>query len=136
MLIIQTGFAYPQSTLSLEECYSRAIESHPINGDKVLLENITALKLKNHNTLLYPHFELYAQATYRSDVTSLDISVPNMDIPRPRDDQYKVAMDINQVIYDGGATKKMKELVKRYLGELQIGFQLLLFLRIEYGCTD
>ena len=114
-VILQTGFVYSQTTLSLEECYSRAIEVHPVSGDNLLLEGMTFLKLKNHNAFYYPRFDLYAQATYQSDVTSVDISIPGIDIPEPANDQYKIAMDINQVIYDGGLTKSRKELEKQQL---------------------
>ena len=109
-MITQVGFAYSQPTLSLGECYTLAIEVHPVNGDKVLLESMTLLRLKNHSVLYYPQFEIYAQATYQSEVTSIDISVPGIDIPQPPNDQYKIAMDINQIIYDGGVARSRKEL--------------------------
>jgi len=113
--IFQTGFVYSQSTLSLEDCYARAIEVHPVSGDNVLLESMTLLKLQNHNAFYYPQFDLYAQATYQSDVTSVDVSIPGIDIPKPSNDQYKIAMDISQVIYDGGLTKSRKQLEKQQL---------------------
>lgn len=115
VIVMQVSFAYSQSALSLEDCYTRATEVHPVSGDKVLLESMTLLKLKNHNASYYPLFNLYAQATYQSDVTSLDISVPGIDIPQPSKDQYKVAMEINQVIYDGGMTKSRKQLEKQQM---------------------
>lgn len=114
-MIFQAGFVYSQSTLSLEECYSRAIEVHPLNGDNALLKSMTLLKLKNHNAFYYPQFDLYAQATYQSDVTSVDVSIPGIDIPKPSNDQYRIAMDISQVIYDGGITKSRKEMEKQQL---------------------
>ncbi len=113
--IFQTGFVYSQFTLSLEDCYARAIEVHPVSGDNVLLESMTLLKLQNHNAFYYPQFDLYAQATYQSDVTSVDVSIPGIDIPKPSNDQYKIAMDISQVIYDGGLTKSRKQLEKQQL---------------------
>jgi len=113
--IFQAGFVYSQSALSLEECYTRAIEVHPVSGDNLLLESMTLLKLQNHNAFYYPQFELYAQATYQSDVTSVDVSIPGIDIPKPANDQYKIAMDISQVIYDGGLTKSRKQLEKQQL---------------------
>lgn len=114
-VILQAGFVYSQTTLSLEECYSRAIEVHPVSGDNLLLEGMTMLKLKNHNAFYYPRFDLYAQATYQSDVTSVGVSFPGIDIPKPANDQYKIAMDITQVIYDGGVTKSRKDLEKQQL---------------------
>jgi len=113
--IFQTGFVYSQSVLSLEDCYARAIEVHPVSGDNILLESMTLLKLQNHNAFYYPQFDLYAQATYQSDVTSVDVSIPGIDIPKPSNDQYKIAMDISQVIYDGGLTKSRKQLEKQQL---------------------
>ncbi len=115
IIILEAGVAYTQSTLSLEECYTRAIEVHPVSGDNLLLESMTMLQLQNHNAFYYPQFELYAQATYQSDVTSVDVAIPGIDIPKPSNDQYKIAMDINQVIYDGGLTKSRKKLEKQQL---------------------
>lgn len=103
-------FGFAQSALTLEECYSRAIEVHPVSNDKVLIENMILLRIKNHNTLYYPNFEMFAQATYQSEVTGIDISIPGINIPQPPNDQYKIAMDINQVIYDGGVVKSRKQL--------------------------
>ncbi len=113
--ILQAGVVCSQSTLSLDACYARAIEVHPVSGDNLLLESMTMLKLQNHNAFYYPQFDLYAQATYQSDVTSVEISLPGIDIPKPSNDQYKIAMDINQVIYDGGLIKSRKQLDKQQL---------------------
>ena len=115
-LVTQAGLAQ-QDTLTLLECYNRVVEVHPITGNKTLLEGITALKLKNYSAAFYPMFNLYAQATYQSDVTSLevDLPLPDVEFPHPTKDQYKIAMDINQVLYDGGATRNRKELEKQQL---------------------
>lgn len=50
-----------------------------------------------------------AQATYLSDVTHVPISTPAFNIPSPNNDQYKANININQLIYNGGAINKMVE---------------------------
>ena len=48
---------------------------------------------------------LDGQTTYQSDVTGLAIEIPNLRMTPINKDQYKTFIDINQLIYDGGASK-------------------------------
>ncbi len=112
-----------RDTLQLFDCYQYAVQHHPLAKQVELYEKGEKLRIKNHNTHWYPQIDLNAQATYQSDVPHIgDISLPapsgqpgspstyEIDIPEPDHDQYKIALDIRQTIYDGGATKKSKTL--------------------------
>ncbi len=66
--------------------------------------------------------DLNANALYNSDVVDLGSSLGTIPIPGVADaikpmphDQYKVTLDINQVIYDGGAVKSAKKLERAEL---------------------
>jgi len=111
--ITQITFGQDVTVLTLEECYRQTIATYPLGRDKTLLKDISALKIENLNLNYLPRFDLSAQASYQSDVTmvEVDLSIPvDIEFPRATKDQYKVSMDISQVIFDGGVTKRQKEL--------------------------
>lgn len=73
--------------------------------DKALSASLTA-----ERAYLLPMVNLNGQATWQSDVTSVDIGFPadlpfniDLDIPQPSRDQYKLSLDLTQRIYQGGA---------------------------------
>jgi outer membrane protein TolC len=89
--------------------------NYPTIKQKALLENSLELKLKNQNTNYLPQLYLNGQASYQSAVTEIPIHIPGITIPEPYKDNYKITLDINQSIYDGGYTKKQKEIDKANL---------------------
>lgn len=96
--------------LSLNECLKKAREYHPYYADKAKIDNSRDLKIKNVNTALYPQIVLNAQATYQSDATNIEVPIPGVNISGTPLDQYKVTMDLNQVLYDGGVSSAQKKL--------------------------
>lgn len=52
-----------------------------------------------------PQISLNGHSTYQSDVTGLVVEIPNLRMNPINKDQYKTFVDINQLIYDGGASK-------------------------------
>jgi outer membrane protein TolC len=99
-----------QGTLSLDSCYKKAFANDPTLLQKYMLNTISDLRTKNLNTAYYPQLSLNGQASYQSDVTTLPIHIPGMDIPTLDKDGYKATLDLTQTIYDGGYTKKQKDL--------------------------
>ena len=97
-----------QDTVRLAACYEKAIQYYPVARDKKLNEQLSVLRMKNINSAWYPQLSIGGQATYQSDVTHVSIPVPGISIPEPRKDQYRLTLDINQTIYDGGFSKSQK----------------------------
>ncbi|MGM0666931.1 MAG: TolC family protein [Bacteroidota bacterium] len=104
--------ASAQELISLKTCYENALDNHPRAGEKQLQQQIWQLKQDNLNSAWYPKIEAGASALYNSSVADLGSSLGMAPLPGIEDylpvvahDQYKVTMDINQLIYDGGATK-------------------------------
>lgn len=83
---------------NLEQNYR--LKENAFNSDSVY-----QLKNRINNTSYLPQLNLVSQATYQSDVTRLPISIPHVTIPTLDKDQYKVALEANQMIYDGSMTK-------------------------------
>lgn len=96
-----------QETLTLDEAHGKLRSNYPLVKEYELHGEISKLKVKNVYTSWYPRLMLNAQATYQSDVIEIGekIPIPNASFPEPPRDQYKISMDINQVIYDGGLVR-------------------------------
>ncbi|MCF8236089.1 MAG: TolC family protein [Bacteroidales bacterium] len=116
-LLLATGmliscFATGQITkhTTLEECQENATANYPLQNKFGLLSEATELELEKLGKTYLPKLNLNGQATYQSEVTKVSIEIPNMDIPQPAKDQYKVSLDLNQMIYDGGLTATQKDL--------------------------
>ena len=92
----------PQSTLTLEDCYSKARENYPLIKQKEYIAKSQEYSISNIWKGYFPQITISGQATYQSDVTSLPISLPGMKIESLTKDQYKAIADVSQVIYDGG----------------------------------
>lgn len=92
-------------SLTLEKCWSMAEQHYPEAKDAQYYEQVSALRAANIASAYYPSLSANGQATYQSDVTHVGLSLPNMSIPTAAKDQYKLTVDLNQLVWDGGASK-------------------------------
>lgn len=99
-----------QAVLSLQEAFHLAEQQYPLIQQKGLLQQTEDLTLQNLSSNYLPQLTVNGQASYQSDVTSVSIPIPNLKIPEPSKDQYRVVADVSQLLYDGGATRSQKEI--------------------------
>jgi outer membrane protein TolC len=111
-LFNQSLFAQTIDKITLDECYQLAQEAFPLNKQKDLIRQINVLNINTLQKNLLPQIELNAQATYQSDVTQFPVKLPNVDVPPLSKDQYKVAFDVKQIIWDGGVINLQKNVLK------------------------
>ncbi len=104
------SFAQKTDTLTLAGCQQLAIENYPLIKQKDLLSAAADLRLKNLNTSYFPQLSLNGQATYQSAVTEIPKFSPLITITPNNKDQYKLTLDLNQSIWDGGQTSSQKKL--------------------------
>ena len=102
--------AQQPDTINLDYCQQLAMDNYPLIKQKDLLSEASALKIKNLNTAYLPQISLNGQATYQSAVTEIPQISPLFDFPSMSQDQYKITLDVNQMIWDGGATAAQKKL--------------------------
>lgn len=106
------GFAQ----LRIEDCYAKARENYPLIKQYDLIEQAEQFSLENIAKNYLPQFVFNGQASYQSDVTTIPIDFSALglpvEIPAVSKDQYKVAFDVNQLIWDGGNTSSQKEVTK------------------------
>jgi outer membrane protein TolC len=116
--------AQDQKILTLTECYINATAASALAGEKVSYSEIWQLKDKNLLKGWLPTLDASGSFIYNSEVIDIGSSLSSLPIPGIADaikplphDQYKLTVDINQMIYDGGAIKGARALEK---ADLQI----------------
>ncbi|MDT8308263.1 MAG: TolC family protein [Bacteroidales bacterium] len=85
-------------------------EAHPLRGKGELIKQKNDLAVQNIQTAWYPSFNINAKASWQSEVTSIKVDNPMIDIniPSPSHDQYNVTLDIAQLVWDGRGVNKEK----------------------------
>jgi outer membrane protein TolC len=102
LLLINQDFIISQTQLTLEDCYEKARINYPLIKQKDYIAKTKDYSVSNIWNGYFPQITLLAQATYQSDVTEVPMPLPGVVIERLSKDQYKVAVDVTQTIYDGG----------------------------------
>jgi outer membrane protein TolC len=111
LLILTTWMAKGQvNAIDLDQCYRLARENYPKLTDTRRQKEISDLRIKNIGIAWNPQLNLNGQATYQSEVTKVNVSIPGITIASPSNDQYKTYLDVKQTIYDGGTTEANRSL--------------------------
>ena len=108
-----------QKILTLKECYNMAASTSALAGERSSYSDISNLKDQNLSKGWLPSLDANGSFVYNSSVIDMSsvlgsLPVPgiaNLIKPLPHE-QYKVTVDINQMIYDGGAIKGARALEK------------------------
>ena len=109
---------------SLMECQEAAERNYPLIRQYELIGKTTDLTVRNISKGWLPQVTASAQATYQSDVAAWSEQLGTMlqtmgvDPKGLRKDQYRVGLDVQQTIYDGGAISSQKE-IARQQGKVQ-----------------
>jgi outer membrane protein TolC len=108
-----------QKILTLKECYEHAMTANALAGEKTGYSDISRLKDENLVKGWLPTLDANGSLVYNSSVLDMSSVLGSLPIPgiasaiKPLpNEQYKVTLDINQVIYDGGAIKGARALEK------------------------
>jgi outer membrane protein TolC len=109
LLLVNTAFVFSQeNSFTLKDYYKTAYENYPNAKQKSYYRSINNLKLDNIGVNYLPQISFKGQATYQSDVTMLSIPIPNFKPAELSKDQYKLTLDVRQLLYDGGNTTSLK----------------------------
>lgn len=116
LLFIQGIFLKPAAqvkVVTLDTCIQLAEINYPNAGSIAIYQQLISDKASKLSRNYWPQVQFNAQASYQSDVTSLEIDVPGLPIPEPLSkDQYKMYLDVQQWIFDGGMINSQKKLSK------------------------
>ncbi|TKK70995.1 TolC family protein [Ilyomonas limi] len=102
--------AQSPSTISLVQAFNLAQQNYPLIRQKGLLQQTEQLSIENLSSNFLPQLVVNGQATYQSDVTSVSIPLPDIKIPVPAKDQYRITAEADQLLYDGGLNKAQKQI--------------------------
>jgi outer membrane protein TolC len=108
LLIATQSMAQDIQTLTLEKAYELSEKNYPVTKQSALVQQTAAINIDNLSKGYLPQLTFSGQATYQSDVTSIPVTIPGLNIESPSKDQYKLLADVNQVVYDGGVIKQQK----------------------------
>jgi len=106
-----------QKILTLKECYELSVSSNALAGEKAGYTEISKLKDENLSRGWLPSLDANGSFLYNSSVVDMSSILGSIPIPGIADaikplpnEQYKITLDINQVIYDGGLVKGARAL--------------------------
>lgn len=104
---------------TLEECQKAAEKNYPLIKQYGLIARTTELTVRNIQKGWLPQIAASAQATYQSDVVSWPERMKSMyqqmgiAMKGLAKDQYKVAIDLQQTLYDGGAISSQSAVTRQ-----------------------
>ncbi|MFY7839150.1 MAG: TolC family protein [Lacibacter sp.] len=103
LMSMQVSFA---QTITLQQVQEKAKQQYPLTKQRDLIRKSKELNIDNLRKGFLPQLSLNGQATYQSEVTTVKIPFPGVNIEPLSKDQYKLVADVNQMIYDGGLLKQ------------------------------
>ncbi|HRY97427.1 MAG TPA: TolC family protein [Bacteroidales bacterium] len=105
-----------QQEAGIEEVLRAAALHYPSSDAEGLYDATLKASLAAERSALWPMVNLGGQATWQSEVTAVDLQLPSnlpfpleLDIPSPSKDQYRITLDVQQRIYQGGANALQKQ---------------------------
>lgn len=104
---------------TLEECQLAAEKNYPMIKQYDLISQTTQLTVRNIQKGWLPQIAIAAQATYQSDVTSWPKSMKTtlqqfgINMKGVSKDQYKIGIDLQQTIYDGGTISSLRSIARQ-----------------------
>ena len=119
--------------VTLDYCLQRAEENYPDIKKYGLLESTSELSLEEINRGWWPRLGLSAQANLQNIVPAFPDILQNMlaqngfELKGMGKLQYKVAAELNQTIWDGGASKAQRAIERASLAESKAALDVELY---------
>jgi len=108
-----------QESITLSQCYEWARNNYPQIRQFGLIEQAEQYNLSNAGRGWLPQISVNAKATYQNEVTKLPFDtenissiLPGFDMPTLSKDQYQIAGEISQTIWDGGLIHSARNLTR------------------------
>ena len=106
-LLLPAAALTARAQLTIDSCYAMARANYPLIARYGLIEKTRQYNLENAAKGYLPQVALTAQASWQSDVTDIPIDTRRLGLagvalPEMKRDQYRLAVDVNQTLWDGG----------------------------------
>ncbi|WP_455673663.1 TolC family protein [Phocaeicola sp.] len=114
-LCMVMGASATHAQLTLDECQRLAQDNYPLLKKYDLINRSTDYSISNIRKGYWPQLSFSGQATYQSGVASLPDALTGIlgqtgyDAKGLKKDQYKVGVDLNQTVWDGGNLNAQKQ---------------------------
>ena len=124
LFIISAFLTLSATAQTLEQCQQAAERNYPLIAQHDLIARTTDLTVANIQKGWLPQLSATAQATYQSAVTAWPEEMQGLmrqmgvDMKGLTKDQYRVGLDLQQTVLDGGAISAQKK-VAREQGAVQ-----------------
>jgi len=111
ILFLAVSGAVGQSSITLEECTSLARANYPLIKQQALLDKSAEYNLSNANKAYLPQLSVTGIGGYI--ISGLPpVNLPGVPTEEPSKVQGIALVQLNQTIWDGGATKSSKDITK------------------------
>jgi len=117
IMILLSPALYGQDTVTLEECYDLAEANTGLLRERENHALISGMKDENLRNNWLPSLDLGGTFVYNSSVIDMGSTLGNLPFPGIGDvispmphEQYRLTLEVNQVIYDGGTVKNARKL--------------------------
>lgn len=95
--------------ITVDSCLKWFSTHYPVYAQLKVQKKTEETQLAALSRPWYPQLSITGQASYQSDVTDIEILIPNIPLPDPlSQDQYKFFTELSQLVYDGGSVKRQK----------------------------
>ena len=104
--------------LSLDDCQRLAEAHYPLIKKYDLISQTTQFTVKNIRQGYLPRIAVTGQATLQNDVPTLPgvlsemLATKGMEAKGLKKDQYRVGLDVDQLVWDGGRISKQKQMAE------------------------
>ena len=115
-----------EAQLTLEECQQKARSNYPEVAQYDLVAQTAEYNVANASRGWIPQVTLSGQATWQSAVASFPdqltqmLAMQGVDLPGIAQDQYRVALDVNQTLWDGGASRANRRMAEARAAEQRL----------------
>lgn len=99
-----------QDEWTLSNCRAEAVAAGPYPEQQRLIDRRQDVQDRRLQRALWPQLSFQVQAGWQSEVTSVPISLPGLEVPTPPQDQYRATLDLQQMIWDGGRNRARRDL--------------------------
>lgn len=114
-LLTLTGYAHT----TLQQCQQAAEQNYPLIRQYDLIGRTAELTVANIGRGWLPQVTATAQATLQSRVTAWPeqmqalLQQMGVNLKGIKKDQYRIGIDVNQMLYDGGSIARQQEIARR-----------------------
>lgn len=122
--LIGVALSFAAQAQTLDDCQRAATDNYPLIKKYDLIRATTALDVSNINKGWLPQVTAYAQGTVQNKVVKMPELLTAMmnsqgyNLKGLTKEQYKVGVDVNQAVWDGGRIKAQKSVAQQQ-GEVQ-----------------